>query len=143
MKVDFYVLEVSSAQQAMLFACKLIEQIHALKQKVYIHTMNAAEAERFDHLLWTFKEDSFIPHSLVQHDTKQVAPIQIGFSDLTPAHSDCLINFCQEVPNFYQQFYRIIEIVFNDENIQQLARERFKFYRSNSCDITTHKIKAS
>lgn len=143
MKIDFYVLDVSEGQRALLFACKLIEQAHLQQQSVYVHMQSKQEAERLDKLLWTYKEDSFIPHHLSDAAVTKAAPIQIGFAKALPAKQEVLLNFSSEVPAFYAQFGQVVEIVFSDPIVQQLARERFKFYRSNSCDITTHKIKAT
>jgi len=44
------------------------------------------------------------------------------------------------VPAFYQQFARILEVVTQDETITQLARARFKFYKSQGHAIHTHKL---
>jgi len=137
MKVDFYVLEVAEQQRVLLYSCKLLEKAHAEKQKVYVHTQSQQDAERLDKLLWTYREDSFIPHELAPSASKMPAPIQIGFAD-TPKLNETLLNLAHDVPDFYAQFNHIIEIVFTNETAQQLARERFKFYRSNNCDITQH-----
>lgn len=143
MKVDFYVLEVNSRQQAWLFVCQLLEKMYAEQKRVYVHTRSAEEAERFDNLLWTFKEDSFIPHQLYTQENPQPAPIQIGQGQTPCEHVECMLNLCPEIPPFYQQFQHIIEIVFSDVHMQQLARERYKHYRDQGCEINTHKLTAA
>jgi len=143
MKVDFYVLETNHAQKAWLFACQWLEKAYAAKQKVYVHHLSQANAEKFDSLLWTFREDSFIPHGILQSAQEFPPPIQIGYTTELPLQPETLLHFCEQVPPFYDRFQRVIEIVFADPDVQQLGRERFKFYRSLGCDITTHKIKVT
>ena len=143
MKIDFHVLEASSGLQSLHYVCNVIEKAYAGKQPVYVHATSKEEAERLDNLLWTYRDDSFIPHALV--DSSDVTPplIQIGF-DAAPAHQQqLLINLSRDIPAFYQQFARVIEIVFNDPVVQQLARDRFRRYREFGCDLSTHKIKTS
>lgn len=143
MKIDFYVLEVTQAQKSLFFACQLLEKIHAENKRAYIHANSLEEAERLDGLLWTYREDSFIPHNIYQASDDAPPPIQIGYGEKPLHHQDILINLGKEIPEFYQQFNHVIEIVFTDPLVQQLARERYRLYRDNGYQITTHKIKAN
>jgi DNA polymerase-3 subunit chi len=138
LKIQFYVLEKSNNQQAMLHACQLIEKHYQVNERVYIHTASQQEAERLDQLLWTFKEDSFVAHAI--SNTKQAAPVQIGFEADHAMAADVLMNLSHEIPAFFEQYQQITEIVFADATVQQLARERFKKYRELGYEITTHKL---
>lgn len=141
--IDFYILEEASNLKSQHFACRLLEDLHQHNEKIYIHTSTRDEAERLDTLLWTFKEDSFLPHNLYDPADEFPPAIQIGCKDAPKDHQHILLNLDRSVPSFYTQFQRVIEIVFSDPNVQQLARDRFKYYRDNGCNITTHKIKAN
>ena len=142
MKIDFYVLEQTDYQQALLLACNVVEDAHNNQQSVYIHASSLEEANKIDELLWSFRDDSFLPHNLYDAADACPPPIQIGH-DATPPHQAVLVNLSKEVPKFYQQFQQVIEIVFSEPSVQQLARERYKHYRESGYDITTHKIKAN
>lgn len=142
-KIDFYILEEASGQTSLQFACKLIEKAWADQQQVYIHTHSREEAERLDTLLWTYRDDSFLPHNLYQATDDLPPPIQIGFAEPPKHHQNLLLNLNQEIPAFYKQFSRIIEIVFSDPHVQQLARERYRHYRDQGCELNTYKIKAN
>ena len=141
MKVDFYVLETQSSLPAWRYACTLIETAHHNAQPVYVHTASKEDAERIDTLLWTYRDDSFIPHALLDAQHENPAPIQIGYGETTPEQTTLLINLSRDIPTFYQQFNHIIEIVFSDPVVQQLARDRFRQYREAGCELNTHKIK--
>ena len=145
MKIDFYILETSSNEKSQLFACQLIEKIYSEQQKqIYINTSSRDEAERFDTLLWTYRDDSFLPHNLYNPLDDSPAPISVGFNEQIPDDSnDIMLNLSRDVPSFYQQFNHIIEIVFADTLVQQLARDRYKLYRSQGHTINTIKLKAN
>jgi DNA polymerase-3 subunit chi len=138
MKIDFYILETTSQQQANLFACQLLEKYYAEQNlPILVHTNTKAEAERFDALLWTYRDDSFLPHQLQNAESN--APIQIGFGQAPSSPPSLLLNFSSQIPTFYQQCKQIIEIVFTDSNVQQLARQRYKQYRDAGYEINTIK----
>ena len=140
MKVDFYVLESGGKQQAMLFACELLEKIRDENRRIHIHTATREEATKLDTLLWTYREDSFLPHQLNDENPSPLTPITIGYSFQLPNNQDLLMNFDKDVPSFFNQFKQIIEIVIPDPSVQQLARERYKQYREKGCELNTHKI---
>lgn len=144
MKVDFHVLQTTtSALKAWHYACHLIEELYQEKKSLYIHMDNEDEALRFDNLLWTFSDISFIPH-VVYQPTLDVQPkaVAIGFGDTEPpphATYDVLFNLSAKVPTFHQQFAHLIEIVFYATHVQQLARERFRYYREHEYLLNTIK----
>lgn len=148
MKIDFYVLETSNPQQAMQFTCRLIEKLYSEEQKqIYVQFNSRADAERFDALLWTYRDDSFVPHHFYNPMDDSPAPVTLGFidnADETPDdQTDILINLSRGIPAFYDQFEHIIEIVFADPLIQQFGRERYKQYRDLGYSINTIKLKAT
>ena len=67
-KVDFYSLQQSDEQARLFFACRLTEKVLGQKLKIYIHTDSESAAQEMDDLLWSFKPESFIPHTLVGMD---------------------------------------------------------------------------
>lgn len=141
-KVDFYILD-ANGQRSLFFACQLIEKLHAEKRQIYINANTQDEAKRTDDLLWTYREDSFIPHNLYAENETEAPRIQIGYDQTPTSHHDTLINLQSDIPGFYPQFQHIIEIVFSDPLVQQLARKRYAQYRDQGCEITTYKIKAN
>jgi DNA polymerase III subunit chi len=139
-KVDFYILEQADGPRSRLFACQLLEKMVEEQKRVFVHMRSREEAARFDTLLWTYRDDSFIPHQI--DDAKDTHPplIQIGFGEAPTRQHDIMLNLCTELAPFYPQFQHIIEIVFSDALVQQLARERYRRYRDSGYELTTHKL---
>lgn len=141
-KIDFYVIESSHSADRLQMACRLTEKAYKNKHRIYIHANHQAEAHQLDELLWTYREESFLPHNLLGEGPDPAPPIQIGFELKPPQHRDILLNLNDTVPEFYTAFSRILELVTNEANVQALARERYRFYRSAGHDIKTHKLQS-
>lgn len=136
-KIDFYILSEGSRLQ---LACLLIDKAYKNQHRVYIHTENQQDAHQLDELLWTFRDESFIPHNLYGEGPEPAPPIQIGFNLTPEKHRDILINLSPTIPEFFQQFNRVLELVANDAHEQEIARDRFRQYRSQGFEIKTHKL---
>lgn len=140
MKVDFFVLEDATRLQALRELCLIVEKSYQAKETVYIHANSQEEAELIDKLLWTTREESFVPHSMSEEDA---APILLGWTTPAKYSTHTLVNLTANIPAFYQQFERVIEMVYQDATIQQAARDRFRRYRESGQDLQTHKMKVS
>ena len=137
-KVDFYVLDRVDEQARNTLACKLVEKAWRLSNTIHIHMMTKADAERFDELLWTFRDGSFVPHEISGGETN--APVTIGFGDTPIEARDLLINLCDEIPAFAASFPRVAEVVTSDENCRTKSRQRYSTYRGQGHQLETHKI---
>lgn len=135
-KVDFYVLK--NGTNKLQFVCKLLEKAYTEQQKVYVHTDNQADAHTLDERLWTFKDNSFIPHNLSDENLKPEPPIQIGHANDNMGRQPILVNLSQTIPEAYARYQRIIEIV--DEQNKAQAREHFKNYREKQCELSTYNV---
>lgn len=139
-RVDFYILEGARAEARTRFACRLADKAYQLGNRVYVHTGGPGQSERFDELLWTLRQDSFVPHELA-NDQARDCPVLIGH-DFEPADDrQVLINLCEEVPFFFSRFERVIEIV--DEGGRDGARTRFSWYRDRGYALEHHRIETA
>ena len=142
-RVDFYLIAEQTAQARHLLACRLIEKAYSFNHSVYVLTDSAADSQLIDALLWTYREESFIPHNIVTPADKAAPPIQIGHGKQTAPENqrDILINLGETIPIFYTQFQRVIEIVLNDAQQQSKGREHFRLYREQSCQLELHDLR--
>lgn len=139
-KIDFYILAEGNAKSRFQLACRLIEKAYKNQRRVYVHTDNEKEAHWMDELLWTYRDDAFIPHHLLGEGPDPAPPVQIGYQTIPENHKDILVNLSLKVPDFFGQFNRVLELVPNDQDIQASARENFRFYRAQNHEIITHKL---
>ena len=143
-RIDFYIIENGSAEATESFICRLTEKAWSQNNAVYMHTMDESHSNKYDELLWTFNETSFVPHQLDAAELAENAEnaVLIGHqstADITH-HHDVLINLHHEAPSFFSQFERVAEIITNDETNKIKGRERYQFYRDRGYALETHKM---
>lgn len=106
-----------------------------------LHTDDARQAEMIDDLLWTWKQGSFIPHEIQSDSISADCPIVINYMpDLKTDMHDVLINMAREIPLFFSHFERVTEIVDQDEETRQVARQRYRFYQDRGYPLESHEI---
>lgn len=139
-RVDFYLLSQTQVQERYLYICRLARKAYNHSNQIYIHCDNEQQARIIDELLWTFHDTSFIPHQLIiaadsTASSTIKAPIAIGYQTSQHIFNDVLINLNQNVPDFFQKYKRILEIVCNEQQAKQFAREHFRYYRQHDCEL--------
>ena len=142
MQVDFYVLEGTTPTDKNNYACRIANLAFGRGLKVYMQTDDAAHAEVLDKTLWTFSQESFVPHSIydgASHDAERY-PVQIGHADAPDACVDLLISLKHEAPADYARFARVAELILNDAGEKSSGRARFRFYRENGIEPNTHNV---
>lgn len=139
-QVDFYNLPSHSLDDALAFICKLTHKIWQQTLAGYIHCQNESQRQQLNNLLWQFKAESFIPHSLLE-DTP-TSPIILGSVDMNyqSIKHPIFINLSNKPPAYYQQFERIIEFVIDHPDLKEQARTNYRFYKEALCIIKYHDI---
>ena len=140
-EVDFYILASKDPQARARFACRLTDKAYRLGHRVYIHTESAEQTRQLDDLLWSFQQNSFIPHGVYQAEGDNRPPVQLGHDSEPDASHAVLINLAPEVPLFFSRFERVAELVNGEESIRQQSRQRYSFYKERGYALRTHEIK--
>lgn len=139
-RIDFYLLSDDQPNAHWLVACRLLEKAYLKGHKVFVYCEHQHDAELLDELLWTFKDDSFIPHNLEGEGPQPPPAIHIGYSKEPRGFNDILLNTSNSIPSFYTKFKRIIELVRNDEVQKEQSRIRYKEYKARGCELFTHAL---
>ncbi len=139
-RIDFYVLPENSTTHPESVACRLTEKAYSQGHRIFIHTGNREQAQYLDQLLWTYKQDSFLPHALCDSELADDSPIQIGSGDEPSGDCDVLINLSGEVPGFFSRFERVAELVAGDSTARQQSRDAFRFYKDRGYPLHTHQL---
>lgn len=143
-RVDFYILKQANLDAHNYFACRLIEKGYRHSERIYVHMPDQIAAYQMDELLWTYQNDSFIPHHQCSESSKALSPVHIGYlsmpTDQELDHS-MLINLTDTIPEFFHQFERIAHIVQPTEQALMLAREHYRQYRQHGCTLNYHDLR--
>jgi DNA polymerase-3 subunit chi len=141
-RVDFYILKSSAPKQRWDFACRLTEKAYLRDLTVVLLNDTEADTQFMDELLWTFSENSFVPHAIHRDVASPGTPCPVR---LTPAlesigPADLLVNLSGRLPTRMERFARIAEVIDADEERRRLGRERYKAYRELKLPLETHQL---
>lgn len=140
-EISFYILPSELTQERDEFACKLIEKAYRSGCFCYVLTDNAAQSQKIDDLLWTFRAGSFIPHQIYTGELPALEKvILIGSLDVPEVWQKIVINLSSYCPKQFDNIERILEILDNSEATKELGRNRYRQYQQSDITITTHKI---
>ena len=140
-RVDFYLSEDAGENVRLKLACRIAEKAYLAKQRVVVYSDDGALLPRFDELLWTFGDGSFVPHdTCTREGIASEAPVVLTTGPLPAEHTDVLINLANGVPPFFEKFTRVAEFLDARPEVRSTGRERFKVYRGKSIEPQTHNV---
>ena len=138
--VLFHHFESIERKDFLVYVCKLIEK--GYKQNInpiFIKTNTQKQAEELDKILWTFRQESYVPHALVDKDNN-TQPVQIGWIDNEIEDAEAIINLSYGMPDISNHLKKIHEIIENIDEKKEKARERWKKYKSIGFNIKAYKV---
>ena len=139
-QVDFYVRADASPDALARFACRLVEQVWKRGHAVLVLADSDASARRLDDLLWTFRDESFIPHRKIDpNGPPATEPVLVGTPGAWHGAIDVLINLTPSVPDEAARASRIAEFVPAGGAGRGAGRTRYRAYRSRGFELRTHR----
>ncbi|MCP5149326.1 MAG: DNA polymerase III subunit chi [Ectothiorhodospiraceae bacterium] len=139
-QVDFYLLRGGGAEERLRFTCRLVEKAWQRGHRIFVHTASADDAESLDRLLWTFREESFVPHARVDRAGDPPEPVLIGDGRDPPGELDLLINLSDAETAAAARAARVAEVVASVESARQAARARYRAYRESGHPLEYHEL---
>lgn len=125
-RFDFYHLQKSPLEQVLP---KLCEKAYATGKRLKIIVGNGERIEFINSLLWTYKEESFLPHGSKKDGFAEDQPIFISDSENNENHAQMLILADGARPDIHllQDYERVLNIFDgNDVNALNDARSYWK-----------------
>jgi DNA polymerase III subunit chi len=134
-QIDFYILKVESFEKSYPFCCQLIEKIYSQENAILVETQSSVVAQKFSDMLWDFKPSSFLPH--------QVFESQIKIATLSEINNTPSVKLNLYMPDEKQAvaWERLLQIVPNEPNLLQLARQNYRYYQQENYILNSHQIK--
>lgn len=137
-QVDFYLLRQPDPAARVQFACRLTQKVYRMGERVHIEVDSDDSAEQFDALLWTFSDDSFVPHERLP-DADSNVPVTIGVTG-QPVDDPVTVRINLTQGPLDETDCRIAEIVAGNDVDKAAGRERYAAYRARGCTLDTHNI---
>ena len=137
--ITFYILHTNSStpiKDHIIFACNIVEQEYNKGNRIHIHVSTQKEAQDIDDILWTFKDISFVPHTIYIKNLDNFIPqVTIGYNNFFGNYNDIVLNLTTNIFTDFLKFKHIIEIIPNNEESRIIARGRFRKYRESINNI--------
>ena len=139
--VNFFSLEKN--QDLYLSICALIKELYKLGDQIIIFD-TYSNLEKLDKLLWTFEQNSFLPHKIYEVDEKLDTPI-ILLSEkylnnlLVFNEYDSIINNLNEPVTHSFKNNKVYEFVEDFEDKKIISRKKYMIYKNNNFSLNHKK----
>jgi DNA polymerase III subunit chi len=132
--VQFYHLLTSPLDRALP---KLLEKAYAAGYRLLVVTGSEEHAEHLNELLWTYSQDSFLPHGTSKDGHSEDQPIFISTNSESPNSAKLLVVTDGSAPENVGSFERVLDM-FDGNNPEALAkaRQRWVLYKNNGHSVT-------
>ena len=130
--------------QKVVYACRLLRKAASTGARIVV-TGEPELLRSLDTELWTFSPVEFIPHCHLAAAEPQVlaaSPVVLADSPRGTPHQEVLVNLGTGVPEGFERFERLIEVVTQDDDDRQRARARWKHYADRGYQIVRHDLAA-
>ena len=120
-----------NAPDKLGYACRLLRKAAAKGAKVAV-TGEPALLRELDAALWTFAPLEFVPHCQLDAPAPvlDASPIVLCEAARSAPHHQVLVNLGAQVPEGFERFERLIEVVTRDEDDRGQARARWQHYKA-------------
>lgn len=136
-KIDFF----SNAPNRLDYVARLLRKVHAAQQNAVV-IGDAAVLNKLSDALWHIY--GFLAHDVqpIEGDACPASIALVSESMVHFPHHDVMINLTDETPENFARFTRLIEVVPNEPEPKQAARDRWAFYKARGYAMTHHDIAA-
>lgn len=121
------------------YTARLLRKAHAMGLRAAV-VGEGALLQQLSEQLWTVGQLDFISHCTDQSPTTMQAQssVLLGSSTSAMRGRSVLVNLGDEVPQQFEGFSRLIEIVDADPAHRQLARSRWRSYQAQGHTLVQH-----
>ncbi|HZY19264.1 MAG TPA: DNA polymerase III subunit chi [Ramlibacter sp.] len=127
----------------LAYACRLLRKAWTTGAQVVV-TGEPDLLRELDVSLWTFAPLEFVPHCYGATATDRVqarTPIVLADTPRGAPHHQVLVNLGPGVPDGFERFERLIELVGAQEQDLQAGRQRWKHYASRGYALQRHEAR--
>ena len=134
-RVDFYHLQKQSLEEVLP---KLLEKAYASGNKIKVKIGTESRVDFLNSLLWTYNDESFLPHGSKKDGAAELQPIWLSAGDDNPNGATMLFltDDAMPVEGDTENYARIFNI-FDGNNPEALqnARNLWKNLRSSGAEL--------
>lgn len=128
----------------LVYSCRLLRKAYLSGAKVVV-TAEPAVLTQLDQLLWSFSATEFVPHCRLTAEagTLTATPVLLAESLTAIPNHGVVVNLGHGVPDQFERFERLIEVVTQADSDRLAARSRWKHYTDRGYTMKRHDLAAS
>ncbi len=130
------------ASDKLEYTCRLLRKAVASGARLVVVAQDPV-LQQLDAALWAISPTDFLPHSLAvaQQSMQGYGPIILATDAAQQeSHRQVLVNLAPEVPQGFESYKRVIEVVSANEHDRSEARRRWKHYTDAGYSIQRHDL---
>lgn len=150
-RIDF----AFGAPDRLRTACQVVRKRFLAGQRLVVYCKDGSRLAAFDRMLWAFDDTSFVPHVLANDPLAAETPVVLTAGDPQQAAQAAqpappadgadpaplwLLNLDNDCPPGFDTFERLLEIVSDDPNDKQAARQRWRVYQNAGHTPQSHDL---
>lgn len=133
-RIDFYHLQKSTLDEALPL---LVSKAYQTGKHIKIKIGNEVQVSFLSTLLWTFDEESFLPHGTKKDEAPELQPIYLSSEDDLPNGAKILfvVDGADISLDIIEKYERVLYI-FNGQSENELikARNMWKMFQQNGSE---------
>lgn len=141
-QVSFY----TGVPERLAYLCRLLRKAQQSGARIGV-CGPAGLLDRLDAALWTFESIEFVPHLRLRPGRELAprladTPILLAEHSADLPHREVLLNLGLDMPEGFEQFQRVLEVVSQDAEQMQAGRQRFRQYKEAGHEVSHHVVGA-
>ncbi len=124
-----------NAPDRIVALASLLGKVYRQRKTALVYAPEADLASMLDRYLWAHPPIGFVPHVRQPSPLAEETPIVITDDPASTTQNERLFNLSSQVPPSFSRFTSVIEVVGQEEEERQSARERVKFYKDRGYAI--------
>ena len=135
-RIDFYHLQKSTLDETLPL---LVEKAYLTGKHIKIKVGNEVRVGFLSNLLWTYDEESFLPHGTKKDEAPDCQPIYLSSDDDLPNQAKILfaVDGADILTDFAKKYERILYI-FNGQSESELLKARTLWKQFGENDFERH-----
>ena len=125
----------------LLHTCRLLRKARLHDLRIAVLGASAT-LRQLDQALWSFSPTDFLAHCSGTDpiEVQQASPVVLDAHVLERDDFNLIVNLGDEVPEGFERFERLIEVVASDDHGRAEARQRWKHYKAQGFDLIQHDL---
>lgn len=133
------------ATERIAQACQTTLKQYLAGQKMVVFCSDVARLKQFDQKLWAVDSAAFVPHVWADDPLAPNTPIVLVAKDLEQTLQSCspetwLLNLDDACPPSLGKLERVLEIVSDESDDKDAARQRWLAYKAQGHDLKSHSL---